>query len=657
MKSTCELLAPAGNMASFRAAVENGADAVYLGGRTFNARINAENFTDEEISEAVKYAHLRNVKVYVTLNTLLFDDELEDALKYAAGLYETGVDALIVQDLGIARLIRKHVPDFELHLSTQGTVYNESGVRMAKKLGFERVVLARELSLKEIEKICRADICEIEVFVHGALCMCYSGQCQLSRVIGGRSGNRGQCAQPCRLPYKNEKGEIGYWLSPKDFCAVDYLADYVRMGVKSLKIEGRMKSPEYVGAVTAIYRKYLNECIENGSCEVSERDRTMLEQIYSRNGFTTGYLLGNPGRELLSGKVPKHKGIKVGKVLSVAQAGKSDRKIARVQLSDRLEMGDTVEFRTPENRMKISYEHISYPGGIVSYIKSGRNNLLDIGDFKEAPLKGDEVFRISSKKQLDEVRSTYEKGGIRKVPVAARFYAAHGEIPELELSEGNITVHVKGDEPAETAFKRALDRESVLKQLSKMGDTCFELADADVYLGDDTALAASKINALRRNALELLEQEKLKTGRAKVVISSPETEKLKKFNIPENEDVPHFSKITRGKEDAYISEHFDELASRKSVILENLGWADEFLEKGVKVYGGEGLNITNGEAAEALKSVGIEPMDVSPEMKESPLDVMTVEFEIPARELTDRKGKKFLVEDGRFGDKRIIREK
>ena len=256
-----ELLAPAGGPEQFKAAVNAGADAIYLGGSLFNARIGAGNFTLEEMKEAVDFGHLRGVKTFVTLNTLMDDKDLPQALKYASKLYEMGVDALIIQDFGLGKVIRDALPDFELHLSTQATVYNAEGVKAAQKLGYKRTVLSRECTLDDIREC--ASVGEVEVFVHGALCVCYSGQCQLSRFIGGRSGNKGMCAQPCRLPYLYRYANGGTSmspspLSPKDLSMIDRLGDMIEAGAMSFKIEGRMKSPEYVATVVSIYRKYID---------------------------------------------------------------------------------------------------------------------------------------------------------------------------------------------------------------------------------------------------------------------------------------------------------------------------------------------------------------------------------------------------------------
>ena len=355
-----ELLVPAGSMEPLIAAVENGADAVYVGGRLFNARMNAGNFDDERMQQALDYAHARGVKVFVTMNTLIFDEEMEEAVEYAGFLYRAGVDALIVQDLGLGRRIHEELPDFPLHLSTQGTACDGEAVALAKELGYERVVLSRELSLAEMEAACRDGGLDIEVFVHGALCICYSGQCQMSRFYGGRSGNRGACAQPCRLPYEgvdeNGKKISGHLLSPKDLCLVDRLGELIEAGVYSFKIEGRMKSPEYVAVVTRIYRKYIDEYMEKGSYHVTPENRRELRQIFNRGGFTSGYLTGNPGEKLMSPVIPKNQGIRIGTVQSV----KPGSTLVDVSCDILPDMGDGIEIRSERKAGKAVSTIISY---------------------------------------------------------------------------------------------------------------------------------------------------------------------------------------------------------------------------------------------------------------------------------------------------------
>ncbi len=289
-----ELLAPAGNMECLKAAVWAGADAVYFAGKLFGARSYADNFSDEELEEAVDFCHLHGVKAYITANTLVSDREMPEALKYVKMLCEVGVDAVIVQDMGLCKLILENFPELPVHGSTQMTVHNAEGVLALEKMGISQVVLSRELSLKEIENIKEKTNAKLEVFAHGALCMCYSGQCLMSSVLGGRSGNRGKCAQPCRLEYKiNDNPQKGFYMSLKDLSSLAHINELKRIGVSSLKIEGRMKGASYVKAVVGIYRKY----IDSGEIP-SKEDVEALDRIFFRGGQTDGYLTGKLGKEM-----------------------------------------------------------------------------------------------------------------------------------------------------------------------------------------------------------------------------------------------------------------------------------------------------------------------------------------------------------------------
>lgn len=295
-----ELLAPAGSFESMEAAIRAGADAVYMGGSRFGARAYAENPDDERLLAAIDFVHLHGRKLYLTVNTLFKERELEEDLApFLAPLYRRGLDAVIVQDLGVLSFIRSHFPELPIHVSTQTTVSSVWGARQMRKLGADRLVLPRELSLSEIAAICRENILEIETFVHGALCYCYSGQCLMSSLIGGRSGNRGRCAQPCRLPYNGLR-----LMNLKDLCTLDILPDILEAGVISLKIEGRMKSPRYSAGVTALYRRYLDQYLEKGrkNYRVREEDRKLLAMLSSRGHFTDGYYLRHNGGEMLDVK-------------------------------------------------------------------------------------------------------------------------------------------------------------------------------------------------------------------------------------------------------------------------------------------------------------------------------------------------------------------
>ena len=538
MKKKVELLAPAGNKEQFMAAVENGADAVYTGGRFLNARQAAEGLTDEELVKAVGYAHLRGVKVYVTMNTLVNDDELDEGVRYAEFLYESGVDAVLIQDLGLGKLIRDRVPGLGLHLSTQDSVVGPVAVSAAASLGYSRVVTARELTLNEIRAACANGAgAEVEVFCHGALCICYSGQCQLSRYNGGRSGNRGSCAQPCRLRYETmtkdgavlTEGVPDYPLSPKDLCMIDKLADLIKAGVASLKIEGRLKTPEYVAVVTRIYRKYIDKYYQTGYYTVSKEDREALTQIFSRGGSCEGYFNGKSGYELMSGDVPKNSGIRVGTVTGWRKNGQ----LIDVRLDHEIETGDGIEIHGAE-----------LISNIVTYIKDRGDGTVTIGDFKGTPSEGDAVYRTSSKSQLKEARRSFknmdfDSAGVRKLPIDISLrIAGDSLIMRAEAPEGQISECVR-DLP-ESLNKGEGTSDRFIKALHKTGGTPFSAEN--VYIADDVkdlSMKVSEINEMRRTVLDDLKEQILSESRREASSYFTAEAAMKEsgmISIPDEED-------------------------------------------------------------------------------------------------------------------------
>lgn len=571
-----ELLAPAGGWSQMKAAVQNGADAVYMGGPLFNARMRADNFSYDEMKDAIEYAHIRNVRVYITVNTLIRDDELFKAFSYIDFLYKAGADAVILQDMGLARLVGKYLPDLPMHLSTQGTVYNKWAVDTVKELGFCRIVPARELSLAEIETFSQAchegdHTCEVEVFVHGALCMCYSGQCQMSRVLGGvngRSGNRGLCAQPCRLPYENDDGEKSFWLSPKDICTLEDIPRLCRAGVDSLKIEGRLKSPQYVALVTSIYRKYLDLYRETGHVKVQEDDMRRLAQIFNRGGFSKGYLYGNPRRALLSGDSPKNRGTYVGRVKSVKAAST----LVDVKLDcGSLSMGDGVEIHSRETT-----------GNVISYRKVLTGNTLRIGDIKGAVKPGDKVYKVTDKGLLSEAEESYASDFIRRIPVEMRFEAVLGKPPILLIREicrtdkademadsspqgGGEWLAITGTCAAEKALHKPLDEERVRKQLGKLGNTVFEADEIKVELEEGISLPISTLNDMRRRAADALMEEKRRVNRGG--LTEEELEKIRQNEIACGE-VGNSSRLYRDKATKTVHIYDKETLTSETLIKE-----------------------------------------------------------------------------------------
>ena len=355
-----------GDFECLKAAVQNGADSVYFGASNFNARASAANFNLTNLKDAISYAKLRGVNTHLTLNTLIKSTEFEDAVLLAKKAYEFGIDAIIVQDLGLARYLIKNFPDLPIHASTQMTIHNLEGVREIEKLGFKRAVLSRELSLEEIEYICSHSNIEIETFIHGALCICYSGQCLFSSMVGGRSGNRGKCAQPCRLPYElvaksnslkyknadtsNTSLSKGYLLSTRDLCSLEYLPKLINAGVMCFKIEGRMKSPEYVATVTRIYRKYIDLALSGKKYIINQNDIEELAQVFNRGNFSTGHLSSKPNKDLVYSKKPNNMGIYIGNVSNV----KNNKGHVLVNLAHSISLGDTISFENENSKYTIS---------------------------------------------------------------------------------------------------------------------------------------------------------------------------------------------------------------------------------------------------------------------------------------------------------------
>lgn len=477
-----EVLAPAGTYECFRAAINAGADAVYLGGSMFGARAFAGNFEEAELIKAIRTAHLYGRKVYLTVNTLLRNDELEKLVQYVKPYYEEGLDAVIVQDYGVFAVLREAFPGLDLHASTQMTITGKYGAQLLKDMGAARVVPARELSAKEIRDIYDNVDIEIESFVHGALCYCYSGQCLLSSMIGGRSGNRGRCAQPCRLTYSANGISEKYLLSPKDMCTIEAVPDILDAGVYSLKIEGRMKSPEYVAGVSYAYRKYVDMYLEKGrdGYRVEEQDIRQLMDLYNRGGFCKGYYYAQNDKSMMTFDRPNHQGIVIGNI-----------KNGELILSQEVNPGDVLEF--PDG------SEYTTPTGK----KSGRL-ALPKGVLKN-PKNGAAVYRTRNNELLGQLRAGYIDNDI-KIPVRMEIFLKSGERACLKLLSGDKELVVYGD-VLEPSGKRPAVREDVVKQLKKLGGTAFSSDEGSIVtdIQGSPFVPVRLLNDLRRNALEELE--------------------------------------------------------------------------------------------------------------------------------------------------------
>lgn len=508
-----ELLAPAGNWECARAAIENGADAIYFGLDRFNARMRAENFTEADLPDLMAFLHQRGVKGYVTMNTLIFPKELAAAEQYLKSIIQSGVDAAIVQDVGICRLIRQLSPDFPIHASTQMTVTSAAGVKFAKELDCQLVVLARETSLKDIHRIQQQTAklnltLPLEVFVHGALCVAYSGQCLTSEALGGRSANRGECAQACRMTYdliadgkKVDLGNRQYLLSPQDLSGLAVLPEIVQAGVTCLKIEGRLKAPEYVANVTRVYRQALDRVMQELD-PIGPDDEYNLEMAFSR-GLYTGWFEGINNQALVHGEFGKKRGVYLGEVVEVRKQ--------QVTIVSQMPIapGDGVVFEA-------GYPEAQEEGGRIYTVDYGKGRQgqrevrLTFGkgaiDFRNI-IVGDRVWKTSDPQLDKQVRQTYAQENAFQRPIQLE---VHGEIDQPIViiardGQGHV-VQVESTMPLAAALNKPLTTDRLIEQLGRMGNTPFCLGDLDNQLQGDVLVPVSELNRLRRELVEQLSE-------------------------------------------------------------------------------------------------------------------------------------------------------
>ena len=527
MKDRVEILAPAGSMECLKAAITAGADAVYTGGALFGARAYAHNLTEEELLEAIDYVHLHGRRLYLTVNTLIKDREMEKQMyDYLLPYYRQGLDAVIVQDIGLFRFIRKHFPDLPIHASTQMTLTGVDGAKFLEKEGAQRIVTSRELSMAEVKKIADETELEIESFVHGALCYCYSGQCLFSSFIGGRSGNRGQCAQPCRLLYRTpEAKRPQYLLSLKDICTLELIPEMIESGIYSFKIEGRMKKPEYAAAVAFQYRKYADlylkyyeECPAEEDpaayamkkYRVREEDRQMLLDLYNRGGFHTGYYHTQNGREMISLNRPNHAGVPAVKVLA-----KKGRNVTAKALTD-LYPQDIIELPMRKGREKAD----NYT--CKDAVRKGMN--VQIPVFADTPFKRDEIWmRTRNSTLIDTLREEFVNGKIKeRICGTFRLYPQEKATLTVKCRDAEITV---AGEKAQEALSQPMSRERIEKQLRKTGNTEFEFSFLKTEIGEKVFLPMQSLNELRREALETLEKVICEKYRRSGEVKDPEEDK------------------------------------------------------------------------------------------------------------------------------------
>lgn len=621
----CELLSPAGNMEMLKYAIAYGADAVYLAGNRFGARKFATNFDDEELREAVKYAHLRNVKIYITINTLIYEDEKEDFLNYVKFIHSMGVDAVLVQDFGMMNLLLKTFPKLEIHASTQFHNDSDSTLNLLKSLGVKRAVLDREMSLKEIRKLSKE--IEIEVFCHGALCVSYSGQCLFSSEILKRSGNRGECAGLCRLPYKIKDNDSvdkkdAYHLSLKDLCTKDIIYDLLDCGVASLKIEGRMKSPEYVGYITKMYRKLIDSYYNGSRLKLTEEETKNMLILFNR-GVTKGFVSGAANADMVNTDSPNHIGIHLG-----TYAPKREK--LELHLEEELHQGDTIRFKEDGKGMTVNFLYDDKDRLINS---SASKTTVYVDNFLGVEKSG-ELRLVGCAKLSKEISQLPNK----KIPITADFMAKCDQKIELTVREDDHFVTVEGPKP-ELAQKRPITVDDVQKQLSKTGDTVYELSNCRVDIENDLFIDLKTLNVLRREALSKLDdartcppeivvkaiaQKRVKTTPVKpkliVTVSSEEQYSVaKKYT----DDIFTSDKKLLIKypelNPKYVDGH--EIPTASKYIAASYGQLPNINSRNI-VYGDYMLNATNSLTIDALLDNKVTYVTLSVELKKNRLDTL-----------------------------------
>ena len=510
-----ELLVPVGNMDSLKAAVMNGADAIYLGGKRFGARAFAGNFNDEEMISAIHFAHLYGVKIYVTVNTVVFESELEDVYNYCLLLHKTGVDALIVQDLGLMSLLKRRLPNLEIHASTQVHNVSESGLRILEDLNVKRVVFARELSLATIDSYKTS--MEKEIFIHGALCVSYSGECLFSSVLLGRSGNRGECAQVCRLPYKlleNDqlvKTDSKYLLSTKELKTVSKFKEIMDSSVKSLKIEGRMKSPEYVACVTRLYRNLIDYYYGKDDLRISEYEED-LKVIFNRQ-YTYGYLFNATNDEIINIHTSNHVGVHLGKVFKVTN------KYIYIKLDSQLNQGDGIRINETNDGMIVNFLY-DESLKLTSVCKN-----IAVIDNKIKASVGDSVNKTSDITVINK----YRELPVRKVDIDVTFTHNENHVI-LEITDG-INIVKKEADIVFPSKNISIKKEDIIKQLSKLGNTPFKIANISVGEFEAKFINIKDLNAIRRIAVE--ELISIRENSKREVIEKRDNEEMHKNSLEE----------------------------------------------------------------------------------------------------------------------------
>jgi len=648
-----EILSPAGNWDCARAAVANGADAIYFGMPRFNARLRADNFTAEDLSELMKFLHSHGVKGYVAFNTLIFTRELPEAETQLRLLESSGVDAVIVQDLGLARMVKALTPGLRLHASTQMTITSPEGLEFAKQLDIDQAVLARELSMRELERFKDAHV-SLEVFVHGALCVAYSGQCLTSESLGRRSANRGECAQACRMPYEmfvdgepRDLGDKRYLLSPQDLAAVDEIPRLIELGIKSFKIEGRLKTPEYVAAVTKVYRAAMDRALAGKPAPATDDDRYALEMTFSR-GLSTGWMHGVNHQELVGAYYGKKRGPYVGSVTRINDADTLELD----SLNLAMKPGDGVVF---ENLNDTNDEQ----GGSIYEMRGSRLSFRHGHLRMEGIPIGTRVFKTSDPALNRALRQSFEGGiPIRKQTKLELIVTGRAGEP-LRVRCGDLSI--ESTMPLQTAMKRPLTPQAFIDQFSRLGGTEFELGSVQFDVEGEVILPVSELNRMRRELIAECGTRNAESSRPQATTTLESMLGAARSAIPNSEfRTPHLFALCRTRDQInaaletgisrlyldfedirlyadlvkHIKDRSDtsqvwlatpriqksgeagffkliQRAEPHGVLIRNLGAIAFFQDAGIPITGDFSLNVANPLTAEMLKKTGLERLTIS----------------------------------------------
>jgi len=615
-----ELLSPAGNFECLKAAIEAGCDAVYLGGKLFGARAFSDNFNDVELVEAIKYAHLYGVKVYVTINTLIYEREVDNFLNYVDFLYKNNVDALIIQDIGMMDLIRKTYPSLELHASTQMHIHNIEGVKLVEKLGLKRVVLARETSIDTIKYIKENSNIELEVFVQGALCISYSGQCLMSSLIGNRSGNRGSCAGSCRQKYNlisNGKrvNKDEYILSTKDLCSLESIGDLIDMGVNSFKIEGRMKSKDYVYLVTKIYRMAIDSYLKNKKVIINAEDIKNLKKIFNRE-FTKGFLNNTSNDDITNSYRPNHQGIKVGKVINYKDNYITIKLFDDVNINDGIRIGEDGFIVTNlfKNKKRVNF---AKSGDIVSIYYKGN-------------VKQDEFVLKTTDCLLNKEITNLINCNNRKVNIKGKIEVYKDKEIKLEITDYINNIVVLGNK-VQKSINNPISFDRIKEQINKLGNTVYKFDDIEIVGDEDIFISIKELNDLRREAIDKLNEKRLYNYdyiKEEYNIDLPDFKKEENYNILVN-TVNQYEKIKDYnfkniylEEDIYNKINDDRKVLRLDRVIDNYKeYNDELLvgelgsiNKYKNINTDFSLNVTNSYSVAFLHSLGVKKVTLSYEL-------------------------------------------